>query len=358
MAAYHYIPDEFTDIYQVTSALNAAGLESANLIIGIDFTKSNEWTGRHSFDGLSLHAISTKTLNPYQDAISIIGRALLGYDDDKKIPCFGFGDATTHDRQVFQFYHDGRPCCGTEGVLERYEQILPYITLSGPTSFAPLIYAAIDIVKRSGQFHILVIIADGQVTGNIGNHRGILSQQEKETIDAIVAASNFPLSILMVGVGDGPWDMMQHFDDSLPRRRFDNFQFVNYTQIMAKYRDSALRETAFALAALMEIPKQYTAIKHLQGVRYANSRGNNAYTLSPPIPENCESKSMVRRNSRSLVRYSSSGSSNGLKPNGYGVPNGYSVPYGYSSSNGYGGPNGYGAPNRYGAPNGYSALYR
>lgn len=30
---------------QVTEALAQAGLESSNLIVGIDFTKSNEWTG-------------------------------------------------------------------------------------------------------------------------------------------------------------------------------------------------------------------------------------------------------------------------------------------------------------------------
>ena len=31
--------------FQVTSALAQAGLESSNLIVGVDFTKSNEWTG-------------------------------------------------------------------------------------------------------------------------------------------------------------------------------------------------------------------------------------------------------------------------------------------------------------------------
>jgi hypothetical protein len=32
-------------LFQVTDALAQAGLESSNLIVGIDFTKSNEWTG-------------------------------------------------------------------------------------------------------------------------------------------------------------------------------------------------------------------------------------------------------------------------------------------------------------------------
>jgi hypothetical protein len=32
-------------VAQVAAALREQGLESSNLILGIDFTKSNEWTG-------------------------------------------------------------------------------------------------------------------------------------------------------------------------------------------------------------------------------------------------------------------------------------------------------------------------
>ncbi|KAH7434837.1 hypothetical protein KP509_06G037200 [Ceratopteris richardii] len=292
MAGCLSIPDQFNNIYEVKNALNNVGLESASLIIGIDFTKSNEWTGKHSFDGMNLHETNGPKQNPYQHVISVIGSTLLGYDDDKKIPCFGFGDASTHYKKVFNFYHHDEPCDGIQGVLKRYKELLPYVTFSGPTSFAPLIYAAIDIVKKSGnQYHILLIIADGQVTEGTGHSKGILTQQERETIDAIVAASNYPLSIIMVGVGDGPWDKMEEFDDAIPTRKFDNFQFVNYSEIMDEYKDTTSRDTALAVEALMELPQQYEWIKnmHFTSCRERSLKSPNSYIIPPPIAQHDQS---------------------------------------------------------------------
>ncbi|KAF5457867.1 hypothetical protein F2P56_021944 [Juglans regia] len=183
-----YIADNFSSLDQVISALREAGLESSNLILGIDFTKSNEWTGKYSFNRKSLHAIGS-TPNPYEQAISIIGRTLSPFDEDNMIPCFGFGDATTHDKHVFSFYPDQRQCHGFEEALARYREIVPYLKLAGPTSFAPIIDAAIGIVERTnGQYHVLVIIADGLVTRSIDTPPGRFSPQEKATVDSIVAA--------------------------------------------------------------------------------------------------------------------------------------------------------------------------
>jgi len=85
------------------------------------------------------------------------------------IPVFGFGDISTTDKSVFPFFPDARPCNGVQYVgthfcvcafeylyvimyreaLTRYTEIAPHIQLSGPTSFAPLINAAINVVEMA-----------------------------------------------------------------------------------------------------------------------------------------------------------------------------------------------------------------
>merc|ERR1711959_605566 len=82
------IPDRFTTIEQVQHAVRNAGLESSNLILGVDFTKSNKWTGKLSYGGRSLHDITPGRSNPYEQVISVIGRTLEEFDDDRLIPAF------------------------------------------------------------------------------------------------------------------------------------------------------------------------------------------------------------------------------------------------------------------------------
>ncbi|XP_072970848.1 E3 ubiquitin-protein ligase RGLG2-like [Typha angustifolia] len=279
---YSRISDDYHSVDQVTEALAHAGLESSNLIVGVDFTKSNEWTGKHSFNRHSLHHIGDAP-NPYEQAISIIGRTLSKFDEDNLIPCYGFGDASTHDQDVFSFRPDGRPCNGFSEALTRYRELIPQLHLSGPTSFAPIIEMAMTIVEQSGgQYHVLLIIADGQVTRSADTVPGHFSSQEQKTVDAIVKASAFPLSIVLVGVGDGPWDMMKEFDDNIPARSFDNFQFVNSTEIMSKNMPQSRKEAAFALAALMEIPSQYQATVELGILGRHSGWSPERVALPPP----------------------------------------------------------------------------
>eukprot|EP00055_Hartaetosiga_balthica_P010894 m.47897 g.47897 ORF g.47897 m.47897 type:complete len:242 (+) comp7365_c0_seq1:442-1167(+) len=167
------IKDNYKTLDQVSLAIRDSGLESCNLIVGIDYTKSNDFQGRESFRGKSLHHIdiSHEIENPYQKVIRVIGQTLSSFDEDNLIPAFGFGDLTTQGHSVFPFTKN-RYCHTFQEVLRRYNELTPIINLSGPTNFAPLIYKAIDIVKEHNNFHVLLIIADGQVTSPIPTVKG------------------------------------------------------------------------------------------------------------------------------------------------------------------------------------------
>ncbi|MFK7827676.1 MAG: hypothetical protein AB8G05_26255 [Oligoflexales bacterium] len=150
------IKDRFESIEQVEMALREKGLESSDLIIGIDFTKSNTWTGENCFDDNCLHTLIPGKKNPYQEVINVVGRALDGFDDDNIIPVFGFGDTKTKSTKVFPIAYgqNGEWCEGFRQVEEVYGKLAATINkrggirLSGGTSFVPIVKQAIKLGLR------------------------------------------------------------------------------------------------------------------------------------------------------------------------------------------------------------------
>ena len=112
-------------------------------------------------------------------------------------------------------------------------------------------------MKKTNQFFILFIIADGKAS----------EENELETIKAIEMASNYSLSIVMIGVGDGPWDTVLKYESKLLDRKFDNFQFVNFHRLMrsnnAKWTINTTNELKFMFKVFMKIPEQYRIVKQL-----------------------------------------------------------------------------------------------
>ncbi|XP_076059086.1 uncharacterized protein LOC143035869 isoform X1 [Oratosquilla oratoria] len=310
VASFTAFRDHFASLSEVSCAMRMAGLQKTRVLLGVDFTASNEWQGRRTFNHQSLHKEyhrrrkldrcvlqrkflqdcleekvlpksapkqlvsprpGRRLLNPYQRVILALGHVLHPFTHGSPIHAYGFGDSTTQDHDVFPFSANDAGCKDFKEVLTKYTEVVARVTLSGPTSFAPLIRRAVKHVKATGEYHVLVIIADGQM------------DDEDETVSAMVEASCVALSIIMVGVGDGPWELMEDFDDCLPDRYFDNFQFVDFHRAA---KNGTSPETSFALQALMEVPDQYKAIKELGFLKNtcsSSSSGNNSTTVMNSI---------------------------------------------------------------------------
>ena len=75
----------------------------------------------------------------------------------------------TSNFNVFSFFPGNQPAQGLASLLQRYRAITPEVKLGGPTSFAPLIREAMRVVVESGcQYHILLIVGDGEVSNEPG----------------------------------------------------------------------------------------------------------------------------------------------------------------------------------------------
>jgi hypothetical protein len=176
-----------------------------NMVIGIDFTGSN---GNPAMPG-TLHYIDKigGVPNPYQQTVHSLADVLTQYDHDQLFPCYGFGGRSATDRKVSHcFPLNGNPANpyahGVPGILEAYASALTKWGLSGPTIFAQLINAARSMAASHVQrgmkgYTVLLIITDGVIN------------DMAQTKEAIVAASDLPLSIIIVGVGEADFTNME-----------------------------------------------------------------------------------------------------------------------------------------------------
>ncbi|KAL3537968.1 hypothetical protein ACH5RR_001334 [Cinchona calisaya] len=183
-----------------------------NFMVAVDFTASN---GNPRYPD-SLHYIDASgRLNAYQQAIMEVGEVIQFYDSDRRFPAWGFGAKSLGGSVSHCFNLNGSPTdfevTGVEGIMGAYASTLHNVSLSGPTLFGPVINKAAEIAGRSlsldqNKYFILLIITDGVIT------------DMQETKDALVRASDLPLSILIIGVGGADFQQMEILDADDGRR--------------------------------------------------------------------------------------------------------------------------------------------
>ena len=208
-----------------------------SLMVAVDYTGSNLQRDYN----IDLHNIYTQRYqpSPYQMAIRRIGNILETYDSDKKYPLWGFGAwgyfknnnsnnknnnraSTKHGFNVNtdMLYKYNDEVDGIYGLEQAYSESVNKLRegqtfkLSGPTYFSNILENAKYIAQESFhnykngtdnlQYFIFLIITDGAVS----------SEDMLKTINQIVdiATKGLPMSIIIVGVGNGPFDSMNLLD--------------------------------------------------------------------------------------------------------------------------------------------------
>ncbi|CAN1761117.1 Protein BONZAI 3 [Linum perenne] len=148
-------------------------------------------------------------------AIMEVGEVIQFYDSDKRFPAWGFGGRTPDGVVSHCFNLNGGPSGlevdGVEGIMSAYATSLHNVSLAGPTLFGCVITNAAEIAAQSlsqdhRKYYVLLIITDGVLT------------DFQETKDAVVLASDLPLSILIVGVGNADFTQMEILDADNGRR--------------------------------------------------------------------------------------------------------------------------------------------
>ena len=257
-----------TDLYEVRSFSDhlKAGLQ-ISLHVAIDFTGSNG----NPMKPTSLHFMGSSRPNKYIEVLRAVVSILAPYDSDQKIPCYGFGAklpidnfAAAHMCFPLNGNADSPEITGLEEIVSAYQSTLDACRLSGPTHVAPLLNkvreAAIAGEQGTPTYSILLLLTDGAFS------------DMAQSVDCIVSASRYPISIVIVGIGSDEFAGMQVLDadscrltDSKGRQaERDIVQFVSYEQAKAKQKSGVFNLAEEVLAEIPQQVEQYMKMRALK----------------------------------------------------------------------------------------------
>jgi len=231
----------------------------------VDFTASNGPIHTPQ----SLHYIDNRVPNQYEMAIRSVLEICEHYNHSKIFDAMGFGAKIPPNYEVkhlfpLNVHNFQRQVEGVNGVLNAYKTCLTSTQLYGPTNFEPSIQEfaqkARTFPRDGSRYQILLIITDGVITDMM------------KTKLAIINASDLPLSIIIVGVGNDDFDKMDELDSDDCLLEFngrvakrDIVQFVPFRNFMSQATvnlseyDREQIKSRLAKEVLAEVPDQVTS---------------------------------------------------------------------------------------------------
>lgn len=231
--------------------------QDIELMICVDLTRSN---GDPRARG-SLHAFdSSAKCGASNEYVSVISSLLDCFKDSRigtnHFPAYGFGAKLPPSRNKVShcFALNGdyfNPVVESKTDLLRwYRDVLGTVSLHGPTKFSEVLKVATRWAEHYlvvGKYLLVVIITDGAM------------EDTQDTIDVLVNMGQLPVSLLIVGVGDADFSLMEKLDgDKQPlvssitaeKLERDFVQFVHYRDFRGK------GEQSFLTACVEELPQQ------------------------------------------------------------------------------------------------------
>ena len=231
-----------------------------SLFVALDFTKSNK---DYTVPG-SLHSFNDpENPNDYVRAIQSVVDILQHYDADKKYPVYGFGarlpPSYSHTSHCFacngDYFHP--EVAGIDEIVRVYQQAATSVVLHGPTNFNEIVRVVANYAEPYSypevghqKYSILLILTDGVIT------------DMKQTVNELVRAADFPMSLVIVGIGDEDFGLMKILDGddhrlySTELHKFAERDIVQFVQFN-RFKYGPLHE--LAMETLAEIPREVVA---------------------------------------------------------------------------------------------------
>ncbi|CAI2343846.1 unnamed protein product [Caenorhabditis sp. 36 PRJEB53466] len=226
--------------------------------IGVDFSSPEpvHELDQRRFDG-ELHM-----------AIRAIGSIIRDYTPNRLFAAFGIGakiPPTFHESNEFFLNFSMDPICrGLDGVMEAYRKTQTMVTPLKESKLSPVINYVTRMSHRSGfrglHYHVLALFTRGEVT------------DMKEIQQALNAASDAPLSILIIGMGDYDFGPLQKVCSKRKDGRRDVVQFIHLKSLLNGAEAPWLNKSRIAETALRNVPHHMVQYMH-----------NSNIAAKPPI---------------------------------------------------------------------------
>ncbi|KAL0483675.1 hypothetical protein AKO1_013980 [Acrasis kona] len=218
-----------------------------NIMYAIDFSTYN---GIH-------HELKDDSLNCYQKAIKSIGSILDAYDNDHLVPSVWIRRPSASILSSLGLLTPSLYVKGVDGIMDAYKHALSIVKPNNVNNLAKVISTAAGYARSGGtsRYQVCLVLTAGSV------------DDMTQTVDQIVKASGLPLSVIIVGIGNGNFTNMRILDGdakTLQSKGKDATRdIIQFVPFLSEYSNNLEELNRLVLE---EVPKQFCSYMNLKKI--------------------------------------------------------------------------------------------